>query len=132
MGWNRKTINKRPKELENGQLIKDNFSAKERKKAEYHLPNLLEDIKAVVDGESQTDTTLRTTKLYTRLSAAEVRQQLNEQKRYTDEELPTANTIGIKLNELDYQLRPVTKSKPKLIAETDVIFERLAEVKQEA
>lgn len=113
LGWNRKTIDKGRKELESGQPIKDNFSARGRKKAEFHLPDLLEDIKAIVDGESQTDATFRTTTLYTRLSASEVRRQLIEQKGYTDEELPKANTIGVKLNELGYQLRPVTKSKPK-------------------
>lgn len=113
LGWNRKTIRKGCRELDSGQPIEDNFSARGRKKAEHHLPDLLVDIKAIVEGESQTDATFRTTKLYTRLSAAEVRRQLIEQKGYTEEELPTANTIGIKLNELGYHLRPVAKSKPQ-------------------
>lgn len=113
LGWNRKTVRKGCHELDNGQPIEDDFSARGRKKAEHHLPNLLVDIKAVVEGESQTDATFRTTKLYTRLSAEEVRRQLVEQKGYTETELPTANTIGIKLNELGYHLRPVIKSKPQ-------------------
>ena len=113
LGWNRKTVSKGRKELDNEQPIEDNFGARGRKKAEYYLPDLLVDIKAIVEGESQTDATFRTTKLYSRLSAAEVRKQLIEQKGYTDEELPTANTIGIKLNELEYHLRPVVKSKPQ-------------------
>lgn len=113
LGWNRKTVRKGCHELDKGQPIEDDFSARGRKKAEHHLPNLLVDIKAVVEGESQTDATFRTTKLYTRLSAEEVRRQLVEQKGYTETELPTANTIGIKLNELGYHLRPVIKSKPQ-------------------
>ena len=113
LGWNRKTVSKGCKELDNGQPIQDNFSARGRKKAEHHLPDLLVDIKAIVEEESQTDATFRTTKLYTRLSAEEVRRQLIEQKGYTEEELPAANTIGIKLNKLGYHLRPVVKSKPQ-------------------
>ncbi len=64
-----------------GQLY-DNFAARGRKAAEEHLPNLLEDIKAIADGESQTDPTFKTTRLYIRLSATEVRQQLIDQKKY--------------------------------------------------
>ena len=113
LGWDRKTVRKGCQELDNGQPIEDNFSGRGRKKAEHHLPDLLRDMQAIVEGESQTDATFRTTKLYTRLSAEEVRRQLIEQKGYTEEELPSANTIGIKLNELDYHLRPVAKSKPQ-------------------
>ena len=74
---------------------------------------MLRDIKAIVEGESQTDGTFRTTTLYTRLSAREVRRRLIDQKGYTEEELPQANTIGIKLNELGYRLKAVVKSKPQ-------------------
>jgi hypothetical protein len=113
LGWNRNTINKGRKELESGEVITDNYRARGRKKAEHHLPNLLEDIKAIIDGESQTDGTFRSTRLYTRMSAKEVRKQLIEEKGYTDEELPQAKTIGVKMNELGYRLRPVAKSKPQ-------------------
>lgn len=113
LGWNRTTINKGRRELESGKPIKDNYSARGRKKAEYYLPNLLSDIKAIVDEESQTDGTFRTTKLYTRMSAKEVRRQLITQKGYTDKALPAAKTIGEKMNELGYHLRPVVKSKPQ-------------------
>lgn len=112
LGWNRTTVRKGRQELDSGQPIEDKFSTRGRKKAEHHLPNLLVDIQGIVEGESQTDATFRTTKLYTRLSAEEVRKQLIEQG-YREEELPTANTIGIKLNELGYHLRPVAKSKPQ-------------------
>ncbi len=76
LNWNRRTIRKGMKELESGIVNEDNFKARGRKKAEEHLPNLLVDIKEVVDGWSQTDATLRTTRLYTRITAKEVRQQL--------------------------------------------------------
>ena len=54
----------------------DNYSARGRKKAEEHLPHLLEDIRAIVEPGSQADPTLRTTRLYTPLTAKEVRQRL--------------------------------------------------------
>ena len=113
LGWNRNTVRKGRQEIDKGEEVKDNYSRRGRKKAEEHLPNLLNDIKAIVEGESQTDGTFRTTTLYTRLSAKEVRQRLIDQKGYTKEELPQANTIGIKLNELGYRLRAVVKSKPE-------------------
>jgi hypothetical protein len=47
------------------------------------------------------------------LTAPEVRRQLVMQKGYTDEELPTATTIGTKLNEMGYYPTKVAKSKPK-------------------
>ena len=76
LGWSRVLIRKGTGELESGIPIKDNFSARGRKRAEDHLPNLLTDIQGIVDGQSQTDPQFRTNRLYTRLSAAEVRRQL--------------------------------------------------------
>lgn len=113
LGWNRETLSKGKYELENGLKIKDNFSARGSKKAEYKLPNLLIDIKLIVDSETQTDPTFQTTRLYSRLTAKEVRIQLISQKGYTDEELPCEETIRIKLNKLGYSLKPVQKIKPK-------------------
>jgi hypothetical protein len=113
LGWCRDTIRKGMRELESGQRLEDNFGARGRKKAEEKLPNLLADIRALVDGQSQTDPTFQSVRLYTRLSAAEVRRQLIQQKGYTDEELPTEETIRVKLNQLGYTLRAVQKSRPQ-------------------
>ena len=46
-------------------------------------------------------------------AAAEVRRQLIMQKGYSDEELPTAETIGSKLNMLGYYPKKVAKSQPQ-------------------
>ncbi len=53
-GWNRGTIRKGMKELTSGITCIDNMRAKGRYKAELYLPNLLEDIKNLVDSQSQT------------------------------------------------------------------------------
>ncbi|GHO76620.1 hypothetical protein KSD_43910 [Ktedonobacter sp. SOSP1-85] len=55
----------------------------------------------------------RTNRLYTRLTATEVRRQLIAQKGYREDELPTAETISTKLNELGYYPKKVAKSQPQ-------------------
>lgn len=112
-GWNRKTIRKGMHEVESGIRCLDAFGTRGRKLAEEHLPHLLVNIRAIVDGQSQTDPQFKNNRLYTRLSAPEVRRQLIAKCGYTDEELPTATTIGTKLNQLGYYPTRVAKSKPK-------------------
>lgn len=113
LGWDRNTIRKGTRELESGIDCIDAYNARGRKRAEEHLPHLLDDMRTIVDGQSQTDATFATNRLYTRLSVAEVRQQLMVRKGYTDAELPTAETLRVKLNEMGYHLRPVRKSQPQ-------------------
>jgi hypothetical protein len=113
LGWNEGSIRKGQNELRTGIECLDGASMRGRKKAEEKLPNLLEDVKEIVDSQSQIDATFQTNRLYTRLSAEEVRRQLVLQKGYTDEELPTAKTIGVKLNQWGYHLKAVVKSKPQ-------------------
>jgi DDE family transposase len=113
LGWCRTTIRKGRHELESGFTCVDAFTARGRKRAEDHLPTLLTDIKAIVDAQSQADPQLRTTRLYTRLSAAEVRHQLIVQQGYTHEELPTVDTIGAKLTGLGYSPKRVAKTQPQ-------------------
>lgn len=111
--WSRETITKGKHELRSGLSIVDNFSARGTKRVEEKLPNLLEDIKSVVDDEAQTDPTFKTTQLFTRITAREVLNRLIKQKGYSEEELPTEVTIRKRLNELGYSLKKVTKTKPK-------------------
>lgn len=113
LGWNRGTIRKGQHELEHGIVCLDAYTSRGRKRSEEHLPNLLSDITALVDGQSQTDPQFRTNRLYTRLTATEVRRQLIAQKGYRDDELPTAETISVKLNELGYSPKKVAKTQPQ-------------------
>nr|WP_040448470.1 transposase [Ktedonobacter racemifer] len=113
LGWNRATIRKGQRELKRGIVCVDAFSSRGRKRSEEHLPNLLTDIIAIVDGQSQADPQFRTNRLYTRLTATEVRRQLIAQKGYSEDELPTAETIATKLNELGYYPKKVGKSQPQ-------------------
>ncbi len=113
LGWDRGTIRKGARELARGVAIVDAFALRGRKPVEAHLPALLTDIAALVDGQSQADPSFRTARLYTRLTAAEVRRQLIAQKGYSDAQLPTVQTIGAKLNALGYHPITVAKSKPQ-------------------
>ena len=113
LGWCRDTIRKGRHELDSGMTCLDAFSARRRKPAEEHLPRLLEDIRAVADGQSQADPKFQTDRLFTRISAAEVRRQLIATKGYTDAELPTQQTINKKLNLLGYSLSRVAKCRPQ-------------------
>jgi Rhodopirellula transposase DDE domain len=113
LGWNRQTIRKGLHELESGITCWDAFSSRGRLRAEERLPNLLEDLRDLVKAQSQTDPRFRTQRLYTRLTAEEVRRQLQVQKGYTDAELPAVRTIRDKLNDLGFHLTKVAKCKPK-------------------
>jgi hypothetical protein len=95
------------------------------------MPKLIEDIKDIVDSQSQTDPNFKTTRLFTRLTVKEIRNQLISQKKYTDDELPSNQTLNNKVNHLGYTLKKVQKVKPiKKIPETDKIFENIKEVRQ--
>lgn len=113
LGWNRQTLRKALRELASGLTCLDALSLRRRKRAEEHLPNLLTDIKAIVDRQSQADPQFRTSRLYTRLTAAEVRRQLIAHKGYSDAELPSQRTIASKLTALGYYPTKVAKSQPQ-------------------
>jgi hypothetical protein len=100
-------------ELRTGMTCLDAFHCRRRKPAEEHLPRLLEDIRVIADGQSQADPKFQTNRLFTRISAAEVRRQLIASKGYTDAELPTQQTINTKLNLLGFRLSRVAKCRPQ-------------------
>jgi hypothetical protein len=113
LGWNRGTIRKGIHELQSGIRCLDAFAARGRKKSEDRLPQLLIDIRSIVDSQCQTDPTFKTQRLYTRLTAAAVRRQLIAKKGYTDDQLPGEETIRCKMHDLSYRLRKVQKCRPK-------------------
>jgi hypothetical protein len=113
LGWNRETIRKGTHELRTGMTCVDAFHCRRRKPAEEHLPRLLEDIRAIAAAHSQADPKFQTDRLFTRISAAEVRRQLIATKGYTDAELPTQQTINTKLNLLGFRLTKVAKCRPQ-------------------
>jgi hypothetical protein len=119
-----KTLQKGMEELESGNYIIDAFDKRGRKSIEVHLPNILNDIKSIVDSESQTDPRFEDTRLFTRLTPENIKIQLHK-KGYRLDDLPTNQTIYNKVNELGYSFSTIQKTKPlKKIAETDAIFKK--------
>jgi hypothetical protein len=112
-GWGRDTLRKAFHERRSGIQCCDAFARRGRKPAEHWLPNLLVDIRDLVEDQCQTDATFRTTRLYCRLSAAQVRRLLSERKGYAASALPSVQTITAKLNGLGFRLRKVAKCRPQ-------------------
>lgn len=110
----RMTLRKGIKEVESGHYIKDKFEERGRHLTEKRLPNLLSDIRSIVEPASQTDPSFESTRLYTRLTPREVRQQLIK-RGYSDEELPSNRTLLTKMKAppLNFVRTKVAKTKPK-------------------
>src|SRR5712691_6259822 len=100
LGWGRMTMRKGLRELATGVIGIDALALRGRKRAEAHLPNLLTDLHAIVESQSQADPPFRSHRLSTHLTAAEVRRQLMAQQGDPDAVLPTAETIGTPWNAL--------------------------------
>jgi hypothetical protein len=113
LGWNRGTLRKAAHEFRTGITCVDAFALRGRKPAEAHLPQLRDDLRAVVEGQSQTDPQFKSQRLYTRLSAAEVRRQLILQKGYQDAALPAVSTLSAKLTALGYHPIRVRQCQPQ-------------------
>ncbi len=113
LSWDRNTIRKGTHELKSGITCIDAVNFRGRKKIEEHLPHLLDDIKDIVDSQSQTDPRFESQRLYRRITTKEVFRQLEKNKGYTKEQLSTEETIRKKLNQLGYRPNKVQKTKPK-------------------
>ena len=133
LGWNRDVIRKGMHELRSGIVCKDAFNTRGRKSFEEKHHGLAEDIRKICESASQTDPTFRTTKLYRRLIAGEVRRQLLEEKGYLPEQVPSKRSLRRKLTEMGFYPRKVVKSKPiRKIKETDAIFRQVHEINRQA
>lgn len=109
--WCRTTIQKGAREL-NGEEMEGDLSARGRKKSEAHLPNLLEDIKLIIEPIAQTDPSFRSEQLYSPITAKEVHRRLIDDKNYNTKTLPCIRTISTKIKTAGFRLRKIQKSKP--------------------
>lgn len=133
LGWDRGVIRKGLKELESGIRCVDDFRRRGRKKMEALNPVLEKDIREIAEGKSQTDPTFRTTKLYRKITGAEVRRQLIEERGYQASAAPSERSLRRKLTQMGYHPRKVIKSRPiRRIAQTDEIFNEVHRINQQA
>ena len=90
----------------------ERHDTRRRRKTEERLSRLEEDIRSLVEPQSQVDPKFQSAFAYTRMTAAAVRKALIDQKGYEDEDLPCQRTLRRILNRLDFRLRRVQKAKP--------------------
>jgi Rhodopirellula transposase DDE domain len=130
-GWGRDTVSKGLHELQQGIRCLENFAVRGRQRSEVKNPQLAADIRAIVEPHTQADPELKSSRRYTNLSAAEVRQALLD-KGYAQQQLPSARTLRDILNRMNYRLKRIQKGKPlKKTKETDAIFANVQAVRQE-
>jgi hypothetical protein len=132
-GWGRETVDKGLHELKQGIRCLENFSARGRQRCEEKNPKLADDIRAIVEPHTHADPELKSSRRYTNLSAAEVREALLTQKGYEAKDLPSERTMRDILNRMNYRLKRIQKAKPlKKTPETDAIFANVQAARQQA
>ena len=131
-GWGRDTVEKGLHESHQGMRCLENFAARGRRRSEDKDPQLAADIRAIVEPHTYADPELQSSRRYTNLSAAEVRDALLD-KGHPEAELPSARTLRDILNRMNYRLKRIQKGKPlKKTEETDAIFANVKEVRVQA
>jgi len=120
-GWGRETVAKGQREQNGEEVVTYTWRCGGRR-SEVRNPQLAADIRLIVEPHTQTDPELKTGRLYTNLSAGEVRQALLE-KGYAEEQVPSERTLRDILNRMNYRLKRIQKGKPlKKTQDTDAIF----------
>jgi hypothetical protein len=130
-GWGRATVEKGLLERHHGVRCLEDFAARGRGRSEEKDPRLAADIRAIVEPHTHADPELKSSRRYTNLSAAEVRQALVD-KGYAREGLPAERTMRDILNRMNYRLKRLQKGKPlKKTEQTDAIFANVAAVREQ-
>lgn len=112
-GWSRDAVNTGLGELRTGIRCQENFTARGRKRTEEQTPELVDEIRSLVDPVSQADPKFQTPLAYTRITAAAVHQRLVDRSSGTDRPVPAERTVYDILNRLGYRLRRVRKTTPQ-------------------
>lgn len=126
-GWGRETIAKGLQELKPKKLAPPppEPERRGRRASEEKNPQLKIDIQLIVEPHTHSDPELKTSRQYTNLSAAEVREELRG-KGYAGDVLPSERTIRDILNRMNYRLKRIQKGKPlKKTENTDAIFDNV-------
>jgi transposase len=130
-GWGRETVNKGLQEFRQGIRCLENLAPRNRQRSEAKNPQLAADIRDIVEPHTQTDPELKSSRRYTNLTAAEVRQALIA-KGHAAEELPKERTLRDILNRMNYRLKRIQKGKPlKKTKDTNAIFANIKEVRKQ-
>ena len=109
-GWSRYAVEVGMHEARSGISCINDVSARLKPRTENRHPDLLADIQSIMEPHSQSEPRLRTTLLYTDMTARAVHEAL-VQKGWSAPSLPGVRTISNLLNRQGYRPRTVTKAK---------------------
>lgn len=109
-GWGRSVVEVGIKEFQTGISCVNDISQRLKPKTEVKKPELLVEIRGIMEPHSESESHLRTTLLYTNMTAEAVYDALVE-KGWSAESLPTVRTISNILIRNNYRLRTVAKTK---------------------
>ena len=131
-GWGRETVEKGLHERRTGLRCLEDFVARGRQRVEDRDQRLAADIRAIAEPRSYADPSLKSSRRYTNLSAAEVRTALIA-RGHAEADLPAERTMRNILNRMNYRLKRIRKGKPlKKTEETDAIFANVVAVREQA
>ena len=131
-GWGRETVEKGLHERRTGLRCLEDFVARGRRRVEDKDPRLAADIRAICEPHSYADPSLKSSRRYTNLSAAEVRTALIA-RGHAQSDLPAERTMRAILNRMNYRLKRIRKGKPlKKVEDTDAIFANVVAVREQA
>jgi hypothetical protein len=131
-GWSREAVAKGLLERSVEPEEEVRFQRGGVKPSEVRNPQLAIDIRLIVEPHTHSDPELKSNRLYTNFSAAEVRSALSNMG-YTEDRLPSERTLRDILNRMNYRLKRIQKGKPlKKTENTTPIFENLNAARNEA
>jgi hypothetical protein len=131
-GWGRETVEKGLHERRTGLRCLEDFVARGKRRAEDKDPRLAADIRAICEPHSYADPSLKSSRRYTNLSAAEVIEFLIA-RGHAEADLPAERTMRAILNRMNFRLKRIRKGRPlKKVEQTDAIFANVAAVREQA
>jgi Rhodopirellula transposase DDE domain len=131
-GWGRDTVQTGLHERRTGLRCLEDFVARGRQRVEDRDQQLAADIRQIADPHSYADPSLKSSRRYTNLSAAEVRTALIA-KGHPEADLPAERTMRNILNRMNYRFKRIRKGVPlKKTEQTDTIFANVQAARQEA
>jgi hypothetical protein len=131
-GWGRETVQTGLHERRTGLRCVEDFVARGRQRVEEKDQRLAADIRDIVEPHSYADPSLRSSRRYSNLSAAEVRQALIK-KGHPEADLPAERTMRDILNRMNFRLKRIRKGVPlKKVEQTDAIFANVQAVRGQA
>jgi hypothetical protein len=131
-GWGRETVEKGLHERRTGLRCLEDFVARGKRRVEDRDPRLAADIRAICEPHTYADPSLKSSRRYTNLSAAEVLEALIARGR-AQSDLPAERTMRAILNRMNYRLKRIRKGVPlKKTIDTDAIFANVVAVREQA